>query len=153
MDLHWGCIASASQPSALQTQLKKKNPWHSNRNTISQSMFPASPSTLHRLHRTVCPPALCWLLFQTVSILQDYCNQEAAGCTLGAVSDCQGLVLGGVTALTNEAGRMVEHLLGLAKLIKSTRRNRRLLKGLRLPHSWFSITDCWSRSTSELRSL
>lgn len=102
-------------------------------------MFRASPLTLPRLHRTVCPLAHCWFLIQTVSILQDYCNQETAVCALGAVSVCRRLVLGGVTALTNEAGCMVEHHLRPANLIRSIRRNGRLLKRLGLIPSWLDI--------------
>lgn len=86
-----------------------------------------SPPTLPRLHRTVCPLALCWLLIQTVRILQDFCNPETAGCALGAVSVCRRLVLGGVTALTNEAGCMAEHHLRPANLISTVRRNGRIL--------------------------
>lgn len=121
VDLHDGSTVSGSH-----TQLR--DPWHSNRNTISQPMFRASPSTLSRLHRTVCPLALCWLLIQTASILQDYCNPETAGWALGAASVCRRLVLGAVTALTNEAGCMVEHHLRPANLISSSRRNGRILK-------------------------
>lgn len=117
-----------------------------------------APPTLPRLHRTVCPLALCWILIQTVRILQDFCNPETAGCALGAVSVCRRLVLGGVTALTNEAGCMAEHHLRPANLISTVRRNGRILKdGGRCGPGWIFLsvffTDFWIRSTSELMSF
>lgn len=97
-----------------------------------------------------------WLLAQTVSILQDYCNPETAGCVRWELCPfAGGWFLGGVTALTNEAGCMAEHHLRPANLISSIRRNGRIFerqgpKPSQLDWIFLSVTDFWSRFSSEL---